>query len=250
MSLGKNAGSSAGPLDDAAAWPEQLRARVITPGECPRVHGYEVESDLARHYGVSEYQLLCLTGELPAPEGARAFEVASVFLGPVSVAHASTHAAVLSRLCGGRNSGTVGVAAIGLAEQARALVAEHRALLDWLAHPDREFPSQYRAPGADPSVVRLQQALAAIPWPVPALEQGPTRDAALLATLWTLGLRRPQELEAALVLARLPGTLAEAFAERATNFARYPINLPRFDYRDPLTPHTGAEGPAPQTIAD
>jgi len=36
------------------------------------------------------------------------------------------------------------------------------------------------------------------------------------------------------VLARLPTTIAEAAAERATNFAHYPINLPRFEYRDPV----------------
>jgi hypothetical protein len=143
---------------------------------------------------------------------------------------------VLSRLCGARNSGTIGVAAIGLAEQARSLLAEHETLLSWLAHPEREFPNEHRAAGADPSVARLAQLLHAIPFAVPALSEHPTRDAALLATLWAIGLKRAMQLEAAIVLARLPTTIAEAAAERATNFAHYPINLPRFEYRDPVVP--------------
>jgi hypothetical protein len=156
-----------------------------------------------------------------------------VFLGPLSVAHAPTHAAVLSRLCGSQTSGTIGVASIGLAEQARVLVAEHRELCVWLAHPERELPQRYRAGVEDPSVARLARALAGLEVVVPVLLHQPTRDAALIATLWAVGLKRAAQLEAALVLARLPGTVAEAFAERATNFAHYPVNLPRVEYRDP-----------------
>jgi hypothetical protein len=228
-----------GPLE-GGSWPDTLQARVITPGDAPRVHGYAVESDLACNYGYSEYLLLCLTGELPEPACVRAFDAASIFLGPVSVAHASTHAGVLSRLCGARNSGTIGVGAIGLAEQARELVAEHAALLGWLARMDRPIPHEYRAPRPDPSVERLASILSGVPFSVPALAEQPTRVAALLACLWSVGLKRAQQLEAAIVLARLPATLAESFAERATNFAHYPINLPRFRYREPVSPAAGA----------
>jgi hypothetical protein len=55
-----------GPLEDAP-FPEKLNARVVTPGANPRVHGYDVEGDLAAHYTSSETMLLCLTGELPEP---------------------------------------------------------------------------------------------------------------------------------------------------------------------------------------
>jgi hypothetical protein len=224
-----------GPLE-AGSWPDTLQARVVTPGEAPRVHGYAIETDIACNYGYSEYLLLCLTGELPEPACVRAFDATSIFLGPVSVAHASTHAGVLSRLCGARNSGTIGVGAIGLAEQARELLAGHMALLGWLARTDRPLPNEYRAPRPDPSVERLASILGGVPFAVPVLAEQPTREAALLACLWSVGLKRAQQLEAAIVLARLPATLAESFAERATNFAHYPINLPLFRYREADSP--------------
>jgi hypothetical protein len=224
-----------GPLE-TDQWPHQLRARVVSPGEPARVHGYEIEGDIARHYGWSDYQLLCLTGELPAPERARAFEIASLFLAPQSVAHAPSHAAVLSRLCGARDSGTIGVAAIGLAEQARVLIAAHRDLLQWLAEPRGPLPAAYRTPTVDSSVARLAEALAEIPFEVPVLCQQPTRDAALIGTLWAAGVTRRVKLESAIVHARLPAALAEAFAERATNFGQYPVDLPHFEYQDPIDP--------------
>lgn len=237
-----DARAGSGPLE-STEFPEQLSARVVTAGDAPLVHGYEVESDLACHYGYAEYLLLCLTGELPTPPSARAFEVAALFLGPVSVAHASTHAALLSRLCGASTSGSIGVSAIGLAEQARHLVAAHVSLLRWLARPDAELPREHRAPEPDASVQRLASALGGIPFSVPALALRPTREAALLATLWAVGLERPTSIEAAIVLSRLPATLAEAFAERPTNFAHYPINLPRFEYRDAEPAHpSGSDG--------
>ncbi len=34
------------------------------------------------------------------------------------------------------------------------------------------------------------------------------------------------------MLARLPSGIAEALAERPTNFGNYPINLPRFAYTE------------------
>ena len=107
-----------------------------------------MEGDLARHYGAVELLLLTLTGELPAAGHARAAEIALAFLAPVSVAHASTHGAVLARLCGATTSATVGVSAVGLAEQARFLLDRHEALLTWLAAPEAELPEQYRSESA------------------------------------------------------------------------------------------------------
>ncbi|HEX6764634.1 MAG TPA: hypothetical protein VF103_04130, partial [Polyangiaceae bacterium] len=54
-----------GPLEKAP-FPAQLTARVMTPGKNPRLHGYDVEGDLAAHYTTSELVLLSLTGELPS----------------------------------------------------------------------------------------------------------------------------------------------------------------------------------------
>lgn len=222
-----------GPLE-SGQFPDKLTARVITPGARPRVHGYDVETDLARHYGATDLVLLSLTGELPVEPARAAFEVAWLFLAPVSVAHAGPHATVLSRLCGSTASSMLGVAAIGLAEQARALVAEHADLLRWLKSKADALPARYRAqePEERDAVERLRQALAGTGLVVQALEQTPTRDAALLSVLFACGLRRPEQLQAVIVLARLPSALAEGFAERATNFANYPINLPAFAYQE------------------
>jgi hypothetical protein len=222
-----------GPLE-AAKFPEKLTARVITPGGEPRVHGYDVESDLAHHYGATDLVLLSLTGELPTERARAAFEVAWLFLAPVSVAHAGSHASVLARLCGATVSSTVGVAAIGLAEQARALLAEHGELLRSLRATAGTLPERYQSFAAEEreSVERLVMALARTGLCVPMLQQSPTRDAALLSVLFACGLKRPEQLQAVIVLARMPCALAEGFAERATNFGNYPINLPPFAYEE------------------
>jgi hypothetical protein len=222
-----------GPLE-SGQFPDKLTARVITPGARPHLHGYDVETDLARHYGVTDLVLLSLTGELPAEPARAAFEVAWLFLAPVSVAHAGPHATVLARLCGATASSMFGVAAIGLAEQARALISDHTELLRWLRSETHALPARFQGqkPDDQASVERLRRALADTGLVVRALEQNPTRDAALLSVLFACGLRRPEQLEAVIVLARLPSALAEGFAERATNFANYPINLPAFAYQE------------------
>jgi hypothetical protein len=223
----------AGPLE-ARQFPEKLTARVVTPGVAARVHGYDVESDLAHYYGPTDLVLLSLTGELPTPAVRGAFEVAWLFLAPVSVAHAGPHASVLARLCGATASSTVAVAAIGLAEQARSLLAEHGELLHSLRSGAATLPERYQSVATEErdAVERLRLALRRTGVRVPALQQNPTRDAALLSLLFACGLRQSEQLQAVVVLARMPSALAEGFAERATNFANYPINLPPYVYEE------------------
>jgi hypothetical protein len=222
-----------GPLEEAS-FPERLSARVVTPGANPRLHGYDVEGDLAAHYRGSELTLLSLTGELPSEEALAMFEVASAFLAPVSVAHASTHAAVLARLCGATTSTTIGTAAIGLAEQVRALLDQHEDLLRWLRKPTDDLPEPFRTAGPEDaaSVERLRTVLSKRGLTLTSLDRGPTRTAALLMLLHAAGLRRRERIEAAIVLSRLPTVIAEALAERPTNFGNYPMNLPRFSYEE------------------
>ena len=223
-----------GPLSSGAAFPAHLTARVVTPGERPHVHGYDVEGDLARHYQPSDLLFLLLTGELPVAPASRAFAVALMFLAPVSVAHASTHAAVVARLCGAPASSTFGVAAIGVAEHARSLADEHTELIAWLRAPRGPLPDRFRARDeADLAAVqRLEEALLPTGLVVPALAERPSRDAALFMVLFAVGLKRRERLEAAILMARLPSAFAEALAERPTNFGNYPINLPRFAYTE------------------
>jgi hypothetical protein len=222
-----------GPLE-SRAFPDTLTARVVTPGAHPRLHGYDAEADLARHYGPTEVLFLALTGELPSPQVTAALRVALTFLAPVSVAHASVHGAALARLCGTTSGSIIGVAAIGLAEQSRALLDEHAELFAWLKSPTTRLPGRYHARDAADreSCRRLAHALAESAFHVRALAEEPTRDAALLSVLFACGLERREQLEAAIVTARLPSAVAEAMGEEVVNFTRYPINLPRYRYEE------------------
>jgi hypothetical protein len=223
----------AGPLDDVA-WPEQLTARVVSPGARPAIHGYDVEGDLAPHYSLAETTLLALTGELPAADQACAFEIALQFLSPAPVHEAPTHAAVVARICNVTTSAIIGTAAIGLAEQARVAVAAHATWVHRLESAADGPVAEWAPLGDDErkSVRRLRDALRAAGVVLPALEGDVGRIAALLATLHFAGLTRAEQLEAAFVLARLPAALAEALATPSHSFRDYPVDVPPIRYAD------------------
>ncbi|MBE7480942.1 MAG: hypothetical protein HS104_13295 [Polyangiaceae bacterium] len=220
-----------GPIEDGV-WPDQLTAHVTDSGSEPRLHGYAVESDLAVHYSFPELCLLALTGELPSERQAHAFGVALSFLSGASVAEAPLHAARLSRVCGATSSGTIGVAAIGLAEQARHLLAEHAELLAWLGGDTGPFPERHLATSAR-EVASVERLGAALGEPVRGLCENPSRRAALICVLWSAGLRSPASLELAWTLARLPVTFAEARAVAPASLRDYPMNTPPFVYEPP-----------------
>src|SRR5262245_62268100 len=96
-----------GPIEDNP-WPSKLTARVVSPGPRPVLHGYDVQGDLAQHYGFGEVLLLALTGTPPDAERGHDFDVALIFLAPISIAEAPVHAASLARLCRAAPSGLVG----------------------------------------------------------------------------------------------------------------------------------------------
>jgi hypothetical protein len=222
-----------GPLE-TARFPDQLRARVVTPGEQPRIHGYDVESDLAPNYSPSEVAFLATTGELPAREVAAALDCILVFAAPVSVAHAPTHAAVLARLCGCEPSSVLSVAAIALAEQTKHTLAQHEPFLSWLETCSGDVPDAFRAIDQHEveASLRLGAALRSVGFEVSVLDRGLTREAAVLAGLYACGIRSNRQCEVLLVWTRLPTVVAEALSEHATNFRHYPINLPQYVYEE------------------
>ena len=220
------------PLDDAP-WPERLTARVIAPGPRPRIHGYDVEDELARHYSFTEMVFLLLTGDLPTAELGRAFDVVLRFLAPAPINEAPTHAAVLARVCAGSTSSIQGTAAIGLSEQARTLLAEHAAWLEALSRPIAQVPPEYRAASVveRESVDRLRNALGdAIT--VPALSHDVGRAAAVIAALYACGLKTTQQIECAVVFSKLPSCVAEALATPAGSYREYPVLLPPISYAE------------------
>ena len=228
---------------DAIPFPDNLTARVVTPGPRPLVQGYDVESDLARHYTFAEGILVALTGDAPDAALGRAFEVALLFLSPAPVHEAPTHASVLARLCAGSASAVLGTAAVGLAEQARSAVAGAGTFLRWLEASAKGVPPPEAMAKEDEeraSVARLREALGPELARFPALSFDLGRTPALLAVLHTCGLRAPHALEAAWVVARLATAVAEAMAADALSterraFLRYPMQLPRFQYHEEAT---------------
>jgi hypothetical protein len=208
---------------------------VVTPscGASPaRIHGYDVEGDLARHYSFAEVTLLALLGELPSEEQAHAFDVALIFLAPLSIAEAPTHAAALARISGSPPTGVLGVAAIALAERARSVLEGASGALAWLAEPSCPLDPTLAATTEEDrqAVGRLREALAGRGIQIERLNEPLGRDAALVAVLWFAGLTRREQLEAALVMASLPGVLAEAYRHEAASFRDYPMQLPPFEY--------------------
>jgi hypothetical protein len=221
-----------GPIDLDPA-PATLAAWVVTPGAEPRVHGYDVESDLARHYGFHETVFLALTGELPAEGVGPALAVAATFAAPLSVAEAPAHAAVLLQVCGTQPRSVVATAGVALAEQAQQMVDDHRPFLAWLGAPQGPPPAVAHGDEADRAAVRrLGEALHGMPLAVPALGLGLSRTAAVLAVLHACGLSRPDALVAFWVWARLPFAAAEGLAWKAGAIRDYPVRLPRFRYEE------------------
>ena len=222
-----------GPVEDTP-WPTRLEAHVVTPGPAPRIHGYDVHDDLARHYGFGEVVLLTLTGQPPSVGVGRVFEAALVDLAPVTVAEAPAHAAVLARLCDADPAGTVATGAIGLAEQARERITRHRAALEALRAGRPWAECDGRCEGADAlAEARIAERLRETGLVAPRLAGPVCAEAEGLATLAALGLTEPWQLLAALVVARLPAVAAEAQAVTPRSFPSYPMNLPPFVYGVP-----------------
>lgn len=220
-----------GPVE-LEPWPDTLDAHVVEAGSDPRIHGYSVREDLASHYGYAALVLLSAQGELPTDGAARTLEIALAFLAPISIAEAPAHATSLARLCGATSSAALSVAAVALAEQARDAVERHRPLLAWLDAPPSPLPVEFTAQGDDDArgVGLLRAAIAPTGTRVPILEHRPTLLSAILGTLHAAGLRTPEQIELAWLLARLPVVAAEAACVRPLAFRTYPMNTPVFRY--------------------
>lgn len=232
-----NATTSLGPIE-RQPWPARLTAHVVEPGPAPRLHGFDVQGDLARHYSPSDVMLVALTGETPSADVSRAFGVALAFASPVSVAEAPAHAAALARICGARTAGVAGVAAVALAEQARALMDDHEPVLARLVIGSLNgMASRYAARDDEEreAVQRLRDVLGAFRARVPALGYDLRLETAILAVLLACGLRTRDQVEIAWTCARLPIACSEALAWKPGDLRAYPMDLPRFVYEAEAT---------------
>ena len=223
-----------GPIEDRQ-WPEGIPGHVVDPSQAPRLHGYEVDGDLMSGYGFGEVVLTTLRGDAPCRAAGRAFEVAMISLLPVAMNDAAVHAASLARRCGARTSSAVSAGVIALAEQARIVASEHAELLRWLDAGGSELPPRFSTPD-DADRHRVAALRRTVPdpryLPIHPLAT-PTATAAAVAVLHACGLRAPEQIEAALVIARIPVLAAEVHRTEPGAFRDYPMNLPAFDYEDP-----------------
>src|SRR5690606_24386323 len=120
-----------GPFEQGQ-WPNRLRAAAVDASDRPRLHGYDIESDLARHYGAAELMLLALTQDAPTVHQGKAFEIALVFASTCPINEAPTHGARLARSFGAPVASAVTAGILLAFEASRAVIDEHRELLQWL----------------------------------------------------------------------------------------------------------------------
>ena len=218
--------SRRGPLE-AVPWPETLDAYAVSDDdETLRLHGYDVEADVAAHYRFSDALYLAIKADLPNDPRSRALEIALTFALPLSVAEAPIHAAALARICGARPSGVASVASLALGEQTSETVRELLPVLRGEAEPPVDV-----TPRAAASVARLRALLTGV-LDVPLLDRQPSRELAILAVLWACDLRTEWELVHAMTLARLPSAVAESGPRRPLDFASYPTTTPPIDYTE------------------
>jgi hypothetical protein len=222
-----------GPIEDRQ-WPQKLTAHVVDDsGGSPRLHGFDVQGDLARHYSFSETLLVALTADAPDAATGRAFEVALTFASTTSVAEAPAHAATLARICGAQSSAILAVAATILGEQARSLCDElepaiPRLLIGSLNGMTAALTARSESERA--AVQRLREALGEFVRNVPSIGYDIRLDVAIVAVLVACGLRRREHIEAAFVIARLGVAFAEALATTPGDHRSYPLDLPSFRY--------------------
>jgi hypothetical protein len=225
--------STSSPFDDFEA-PEQLVARVVTPEPRPRLHGFDVQADLVRHYDFAEIVFTALVGRPPQrPEG-RSFNVLLSFLLPISVAEAPCHGAVIARICGAKTQRVVAAAATLLCEQARVELDRRAALLEWLEH-GRQGPPPAEPNAIDPeeraAVATLHERLREAGLEVSAEDSSLSLLGSIVAGLHACGFRHSWQLEATWCLARLPAAAAEAMAFAPGAFGEYPMRQPPFELR-------------------
>jgi hypothetical protein len=219
-----------GALDDTK-WPETLVAKAIEPtADDDRLHGYSVLGDLARHYAHSDLIYLSLVGELPDEFQSTLFRVAMGSLATPTVNEAPSHAGLLGRICGGALASSIAAATIALADQARTLVQRHAELRTWLAAPTDAAPAAACDPADTAWVKTLVETLAMSGTPTRTVRHEMSRDAARLCVLFEAGLTSAEQMEAAIVTARISGVIAELLLAGPRDLGSYPVKLPPFHY--------------------
>ena len=226
--------SLSGPIEDLT-WPTLLPAKVVEPGNAPRIHGYGVEGDLAKHYGFVDTIALCVSGELPSDRSRAALEIALQFLAPAPITDAPAHAGMLTRLCGATRSAAFAAGMLTLAEEARFSLESYAAWLAALDANDAAVRNEQRAKSdaERASVARLREAIASTGMTVPGLDLDIDKTAAFIAIFHACGFRSPAQMELLFVLARFAAVGAEILSTVPAQLRSYPIDLPPYRFEAP-----------------
>lgn len=216
-----------GPIDKVD-WPQRMPARVID-AHARTIHGYSVPEDLAVHYSFAENVLVALRGEAPTEAEGRAFEMALSFSALVSAGDAQAHAAAVGRLCMAESKNVAAIAAVVGAERASRVVSEWEAFVAWLDERSGPVPPAALAPEC--AVAR--QFLSLLPKDFAAEEPFTSPLAlapAIIAVFHGCGLTSRERMVAALTVASLGASIAEALSMRPLAFRDYPMVIPPFEY--------------------
>lgn len=218
---------------DSLPTPAKLPAYVVSPAPDPRIHGYAVTEDLARHASFVDVGWLALTGELPTPGERAALERALILLSPLHVGEGPTHAAVLARVAGASDEVIAPIAATALGQYTAEEISQLAPLFAWLegqgAVPDTAVET---APTPEQRHAYEDTAARTAEWLGAPLPSGVvlTRVATAYALLYRLGVADPLRLQALSCWARMPVVFAEAACNKSGRVAGYPARLPDYAY--------------------
>lgn len=203
---------------------------VVKPGPKPRLRGYSLHDDLGQHYSLSEVLLLAMTGELPTPAAAHAFERALIFLMDTPITTAPAHAARVTQVGKGGPTAVASVGVTALIAEAQDQIERSRAVLE-LIEGETRYPAPEIGPRDDAEREAVARLRAAVPWPeIGVLAHDLGLVPAVLAVLHRCGLKRPEQWLIAIVNARLTSSVTEGFGDFSKEFTRLPAQLPEVRY--------------------
>lgn len=215
-----------GALDDTP-WEQQLLARAFeTVADDDRLHGYAVLGDISRHYTFSDICYLAITGELPNKESSSLFHSALCSCMAVSAGQAPAHIAILSRLSGTTMAGAIAAGMAAIAHDVANIVTFHAPLLPWLANPQTTIPAQFTTLDRE----WVTTLINALPLPCTLVRSEMTRSAAVIALFYASGVCSPEQVQAAMMMARCCGLPAEPLLTGPEHLGQYPVKVPEFRY--------------------
>jgi hypothetical protein len=194
------------------------------------MHGYAVLGDVAKHYRFTDALYLGLTGELPDATQSSLFDLALFVWGAPHVGESPLHLAVLVRVSGAPLASSLATGLIAATDQARAIVARHASLIAWLEAGSGAAPAEYCSEPALAWVAHLQAAAVSRGLPAEVVCPNLTKDATRVAILHAAGLRSSDQMEAAIVAARVGAIAAEAMATGPQHLSAYPVKVPPYHY--------------------